>query len=35
LAAFRTTLDELHGAYAILLISETASRRIFFARQEE
>ncbi|WP_201220237.1 hypothetical protein [Halochromatium roseum] len=33
LAAFRATLDELHGAYAILLISETAPGRIFFARQ--
>ncbi|WP_200286441.1 class II glutamine amidotransferase [Rhabdochromatium marinum] len=33
LAAFRATLDALHGAYAILLISETAPGRIFFARK--
>lgn len=33
LAAFRATLDELHGAYAILLISETQPGRIFFARK--
>ncbi len=33
LAAFRATLDALHGAYAILLISETAPGQIFFARQ--
>ncbi|WPL15263.1 Glutamine--fructose-6-phosphate aminotransferase [isomerizing] [Thiorhodovibrio winogradskyi] len=33
LAAFRATLDALHGAYAILLVSETAPGRIFFARK--
>lgn len=33
LAAFRATLDELHGAYAILLLSETEPGRIFFARK--
>lgn len=33
LAAFRATLDELHGAYAILLVSELAPGQIFFARK--
>lgn len=33
LAAFRDTLDELHGAYAILLISEHLPGHIFFARK--
>ncbi|MBK5940209.1 glutamine--fructose-6-phosphate transaminase (isomerizing) [Halochromatium roseum] len=33
LAAFRATLDDLEGAYAILLISETEPGRIFFARK--
>lgn len=32
-AAFRATLDELHGAYAILLISELLPGQIFFARK--
>lgn len=30
--AFRATLDKLHGAFAILLISERVPGRIFFAR---
>jgi glutamine---fructose-6-phosphate transaminase (isomerizing) len=33
LAAFRATLDELHGAYAILLVSELTPGRVFFARK--
>ena len=33
LAAFRATLDELHGAYAILLITENCPGQIFFARK--
>lgn len=33
LSAFRATLDELHGAYAILLVSELTPGRIFFARK--
>ena len=33
LQAFRDTLDELHGAYAILLITDTQPGRIFFARK--
>lgn len=33
LTAFRRTLEDLHGAYAILLISETQPGRIFFARR--
>jgi len=32
LQAFRDTLDELHGAYAILLITDTQPGRIFFLR---
>lgn len=32
LAAFRAALDELHGAYAILLISDLLPGQIFFAR---
>lgn len=31
--AFRATLDKLHGAFAILLISERVPGRIFFARK--
>jgi glucosamine--fructose-6-phosphate aminotransferase (isomerizing) len=33
LAAFRATLDELHGAYAILLMTESEPGKLFFARQ--
>jgi glutamine---fructose-6-phosphate transaminase (isomerizing) len=33
LLAFRATLDELHGAYAILLITDRAPGQIFFARK--
>ena len=33
LVAFRATLDELHGAYAILLITENRPGQIFFARK--
>ena len=33
LKAFRATLDALHGAYAILLLTETRPGEIFFARQ--
>lgn len=33
LAAFRATLDQLEGAYAILLITEYAPGNIYFARQ--
>ena len=33
LNAFRQTIDALHGAYAILLITETRPGEIFFARQ--
>ena len=33
LHAFRATLDELHGAYAILLITESQPGKIFFARK--
>lgn len=33
LAAFRATLDELHGAYAILLVSELTPGSVFFARK--
>lgn len=33
LSAFRSTLSELHGSYAILLITAKASDRIFFARK--
>lgn len=32
LTAFRATLDELHGAYAILLISDLLPGRVLFAR---
>jgi glucosamine--fructose-6-phosphate aminotransferase (isomerizing) len=33
LAVFRASLDQLHGAYAILLVSELTPGRIFFARK--
>ena len=33
LAAFRATLDELHGASAILLVAESCPGQIFFARK--
>ncbi|NDY95295.1 glutamine--fructose-6-phosphate transaminase (isomerizing) [Wenzhouxiangella sp. C33] len=33
LKAFRATLNALHGAYAILLVTETRPGEIFFARQ--
>lgn len=33
LAAFRATLDELHGPYDILLVSEITLGRVFFARK--
>ncbi len=33
LKAFRATLNALHGAYAILLVTETRPGEVFFARQ--